>query len=96
LAISKIFPTFAPSKNPILAHPVYLAGYIERLGTGTNDMIDACIKKGLQKPEFIQEEDFWSIMVLCIAKDRTKLDIGHQMNNERDSSLNNTTVNKNN
>ena len=48
--------------NPILAHPVYLAGYIERLGTGTNDMIDACVGKGLRKPEFIQEEDFCTII----------------------------------
>jgi len=48
--------------NPILAHPVYLAGYIERLGTGTNDMIDACVKSGLKAPEFIQEEDFCTIL----------------------------------
>ena len=44
--------------NPILAHPVYLAGYIERLGTGTNDLIDACTSMGLKKPTFVQEEDF--------------------------------------
>ena len=44
--------------NPILAHPVYLAGYIERLGTGTNDLIDACLAAGLKRPTFIQEEDF--------------------------------------
>ena len=44
--------------NPTLAHPVYLAGYIERLGTGTNDLIDACVSFGLKKPTFVQEEDF--------------------------------------
>ena len=26
--------------NPLLANPVYLAGYIEQVGTGTNDVID--------------------------------------------------------
>lgn len=44
--------------NPILAAPVYLAGYIERAGTGTTDMVDLCRKAGLPDPEFIQDEDF--------------------------------------
>ena len=38
--------------NPILAHPVYLSGYIERLGTGTLDMVYRCVAKGLKAPEF--------------------------------------------
>ena len=38
--------------NPLLAHPVYLTGYIERLGTGTLDMVDRCVAKGLKAPEF--------------------------------------------
>ena len=25
--------------NPVLAHPLFLAGYIEHLGTGTTDML---------------------------------------------------------
>lgn len=44
--------------NPILAHPVYLAGYIERLGTGTTDVIDACMAAGLEAPVFEQDGDF--------------------------------------
>ena len=44
--------------NPILAAPVYLAGYIERAGTGTTDMVELCRKAGLPDPEFIQDEDF--------------------------------------
>lgn len=44
--------------NPLLANPVYLAGYIEQVGTGTNDVIDRCLKMGLRKPEFRQDEDF--------------------------------------
>ena len=43
--------------NPILAHPVYLSGYIERLGTGTVDLIERCKEKGLKTPEFHFDED---------------------------------------
>jgi len=48
--------------NPILANPVYLAGYVERIGTGTTDVVDACLKEGLPQPEFIQEDDFRTII----------------------------------
>ena len=41
--------------NPVLANPLYLAGYIERLGTGTSDMVDECVALGLKAPEFIQD-----------------------------------------
>lgn len=44
--------------NPILAHPAYLAGYIEEMGTGTSDIIDKCLDMGLEAPEFIQDESF--------------------------------------
>ena len=44
--------------NPLLANPVYLAGYIEQVGTGTNDVIDRCLELGLRKPEFRQDEGF--------------------------------------
>ncbi len=43
--------------NPTLAYPVYLAGYIEHLGTGTIDLIDKCREKGLKTPEFHFDED---------------------------------------
>ncbi len=48
--------------NPLLAEPMYLAGYIERIGTGTRDIIHLCKKAGLQEPEFIQEEIFKTII----------------------------------
>ena len=48
--------------NPLLAEPMYLAGYIERLGTGTGDIIRLCKEKGLKEPDFIQEEDFKTII----------------------------------
>ena len=44
--------------NPFIAHPMYLAGYIEQLGTGTEDMVKRMVEHGLPEPEFIQEQDF--------------------------------------
>lgn len=44
--------------NPLLANPMYLTGYIERMGTGTGDIIRKRMEAGLKAPEFIQEEDF--------------------------------------
>lgn len=44
--------------NPILAHPVYLAGYIERIGTGTTNVIEECLAAGLEAPVFEQDGDF--------------------------------------
>lgn len=44
--------------NPILATPMYLAGYIERMGTGTTDVVEACREAGLAAPIFEQDENF--------------------------------------
>ena len=49
-------------RNPILAKPAYLAGYIEQMGTGTTDVIDRCRDWGLKDPAFIQREDFTTII----------------------------------
>jgi predicted HTH transcriptional regulator len=49
--------------NPLLAEPMYLAGFIERMGTGTGDIIRLCHEAGLKKaPEFVQEEIFKTIL----------------------------------
>lgn len=48
--------------NPTLARPVYLAGYIEQLGTGTTDLINHCLDLGLKRPEFRQDENFVSVI----------------------------------
>ena len=45
-----------------MANPLYLAGYIERLGTGTSDMVDECVAMGLKAPEFIQDSNFRAIL----------------------------------
>ena len=44
--------------NPLLAGPLYLAEYIERLGTGTVDMIRRCAGAGLPEPEFTAAAGF--------------------------------------
>jgi len=44
--------------NPLLAEPLYLAKYIERMGTGTGDMINLCKKAGLPEPEFLLTDGF--------------------------------------
>jgi len=39
-------------RNPLVAQGLYLVEYIERMGTGTLDMIKRCIEVGLPEPEF--------------------------------------------
>ena len=39
-----------------------MAGYIEHLGTGTTDIIADCEEAGLRTPEFIQADDFRTII----------------------------------
>ncbi|HPZ03376.1 MAG TPA: ATP-binding protein, partial [Bacteroidales bacterium] len=48
--------------NPFIAHPMYLAGYIEQLGTGTEEMVQRMKDHGLPEPKFIQELDFRTII----------------------------------
>ncbi|MBK9428218.1 MAG: DUF4062 domain-containing protein [Gammaproteobacteria bacterium] len=44
--------------NPLLAEPLYLAQYIERMGTGTRDMITRCRAAGLPEPQFALTDGF--------------------------------------
>jgi predicted HTH transcriptional regulator len=44
--------------NPLLAEPLYLAKYIERMGTGTRDMIRLCNEAGLREPDFAIRDGF--------------------------------------
>ena len=48
--------------NPLLAEPMYLKGYIERLGTGTADIVRIAKEEGLKEPEFIQDDSFKTIL----------------------------------
>ena len=45
-------------RNPLLAESLYLAEYIERMGTGTLDMIRRCVDAGLPEPSFAIEDGF--------------------------------------
>jgi len=40
--------------NPLLSEPLYLTRYIERVGSGTQAMIELCRQAGLPEPQFEQ------------------------------------------
>ena len=44
--------------NPLIAESLYLAQYIERMGTGTLDMISRCRDANLPEPEFTDSSGF--------------------------------------
>ena len=44
--------------NPLLAESMYLVNYVERMGTGTLDMIRRCVAAGLPEPEFTVTDVF--------------------------------------
>jgi len=44
--------------NPQLAEPLYLTKYIERMGTGTGDMIRRCREVGLPEPRLTVSDGF--------------------------------------
>ena len=59
LTVNKLLgPHKSLPANPLLADPMYWNGYIEKVGTGTEDIINKCRDYGLRMPEFYQEEDF--------------------------------------
>ncbi len=41
-------------RNPQIGKIMFLAGYIEAWGTGTNKMIEECLRRGLPEPEFTE------------------------------------------
>lgn len=63
--------------NPLLAEPMYLAGYIERLGTGTTDMVRLANEADLKEPDFIQEEIFKAIIYRPVTPHDTPQDVPH-------------------
>jgi predicted HTH transcriptional regulator len=44
--------------NPLIANPLYLAAYAEKLGTGTADILKQCLAIGLKPPTFSQTDNF--------------------------------------
>ena len=47
--------------NPLLAQAMYLRGYIERVGSGTGDIIERCREKGLPPPIWENEDDGFTV-----------------------------------
>jgi len=63
LTVEKLYmPHISIPANPLIAEAMYLYGTIERMGTGTEELAKLCEKKGLKKPEFVQELDFRTII----------------------------------
>ncbi len=55
--------------NPLMVQSLYLAKYIERMGTGTGDMITLCSNAGLREPDFTLTDGF----VVTVWRKRTLL-----------------------
>jgi len=49
--------------NPLLAEPMYLTKYIERMGTGIRDMIRRCKNAVLPEPEIRIDDGFWVLTI---------------------------------
>jgi predicted HTH transcriptional regulator len=49
--------------NPLLVEPMYLAKYIERMGTGIRDMISRCRDAGLPDPVIRIDGGFWVLTI---------------------------------
>lgn len=47
--------------NPLIAESLYLTRYIERVGSGTQTMIDICSEVGLPEPQFEQRSGFFVV-----------------------------------
>ena len=56
--------------NPLLAESLYLTEYIERMGTGTLDMIRRCVEAGLPEPEFAVTDGFVTTIRRVVVPER--------------------------
>ncbi|MCY3660011.1 MAG: DUF4062 domain-containing protein [Caldilineaceae bacterium] len=56
--------------NPLLAESMFLAEYIERMGTGTLDMIRRCRDAGLPEPEFRVDDMFKVTIHRVLTRER--------------------------
>ena len=59
--------------NPLLAEPMYLTRYIERMGTGTGDMIEQCRKVNLKEPDFLMTDGFEVVIYRPLKSDKAGL-----------------------
>ena len=68
--------------NPLLAESLYLAEYVERMGTGTLDMIRRCVEAGLPEPEFTVTDGFATTIRRPRAARQGSAGIDHQKNED--------------
>jgi len=50
-------------RNPKLANFLFLSGFIEKWGRGTNRMVELCVERGLREPEFVEEDGFFKVIM---------------------------------
>ena len=48
-------------RNPLIAYTFYLAGLIEKWGSGTKRIVDLCKEQGLPEPEYKEEHGGFSV-----------------------------------
>lgn len=58
--------------NELVAGPMYLKGYIEKTGTGTDDVIRNCKAASLPPPVFTEGPDFRAVLYRRDANDATE------------------------
>ena len=68
--------------NPLLANVMFLMGYIERAGTGTEDIIDKCKDWGLSAPVWEDDGDFKIVLYRqgVTANDRVNVMVNDRVN----------------
>jgi len=75
--------------NLMLAEPMYLAGYIERMGTGTGDIIRWCKEAGIEKdPVFEQDEIFKTVIWKRNEIEQASDQVSDQVNSPDDEFIN--------
>jgi biotin operon repressor len=66
-------------RNPLIAETLYFARYIEKMGTGIQDMVKLCVEYGLSEPEFKITDSFVTTIYrkekLAFEKAGGKLDV---------------------
>ena len=49
--------------NPLLAQAMFFRGYIEKIGSGTRDMIDRCREWGIEPPHWENDEGDFAVVI---------------------------------
>jgi ATP-dependent DNA helicase RecG len=50
-------------RNPKIANVLFLYGYVERWGYGTNKIVELCVENGLREPDFVEEDGFFKVVL---------------------------------